>query len=230
MDRASQLSDHQFLACILEFSPPSWRTRVAEKAQAFLFLFSSLAYPFYIYGSNNQGRAANSSTSIPLQSFRPRSLPTSCPDPTRCFSGISNSAGPEIKPIMFSVPWFLLVYFLFSLMSIPTHSRALERVLNSKESKPVNLLGEAHWLKPSTLARHHSNYLYELFYDRRSCRNRELISLHQPEEFGKSQKETPPVWPRPRILLSRIHFGWTRRAPPGRTLSQNDWLRATLRS
>ena len=26
----------------------------------------------------------------------------------------------------------------------------------------------AHWLKPPTLARHHSNYLHELFYDRRS--------------------------------------------------------------
>ena len=33
---------------------------------------------------------------------------------------------------------------------------------------PVVLLGEAHWLKLPTLARHHSNYLHELFYDRRS--------------------------------------------------------------
>ena len=30
------------------------------------------------------------------------------------------------------------------------------------------VLGEAHWLKPPTLARHHSNHLHELFYDRRS--------------------------------------------------------------
>ena len=30
------------------------------------------------------------------------------------------------------------------------------------------MLREAHWLKPPTLARHHSNHLYELFYDRRS--------------------------------------------------------------
>ena len=30
------------------------------------------------------------------------------------------------------------------------------------------LLGEAHSLKPPTLARHPSNYLHELFYDRRS--------------------------------------------------------------
>ena len=32
----------------------------------------------------------------------------------------------------------------------------------------LTLVGEAHWLKPPTLARHHSNYLHELFYDRSS--------------------------------------------------------------
>ena len=46
-------------------------------------------------------------------------------------------------------------------------------------------------------------------------------------EFRKGQKETPPVRPPPRILLSGIHLGWTRCAPPGRTLSQNDWLKTT---
>ena len=142
VDRASQLSDHWFSAFILDLSLPSWRARVAEEAPAFLFS-SSLAYPFYIYHNNNQGKTSNSSISISVQSFRPRSLPASCPAPTRCLSGIPNSAGPEIKPIMFSVTGFLLIYFLFSLMSIPTHSRTLERVLNSKEIKPVNLLGEA---------------------------------------------------------------------------------------
>ena len=93
-------------------------------------------------------------------------------------------------------------------------------------------VGEAHWLRPPTPARHHSNHLHELFYDRRtnktgtsSERNTELISLHQLEEFGKGQKETPCFRPHPRILLSDIHLGWTRRAPPGRTLSQNDWLK-----
>ena len=56
----------------------------------------------------------------------------------------------------------------------------------------VKLLGEA--LKLPTLARHHGNYLHELFYPQEVLvRNRELISLHQPEEFGKSQKETPRV-------------------------------------
>ena len=30
------------------------------------------------------------------------------------------------------------------------------------------LLGKAHWLKLPTLARHHSNHLHELLYDRRS--------------------------------------------------------------
>ena len=51
----------------------------------------------------------------------------------------------------------------------------------------------------------------------------ELISLHQPEEFGKGQQETSHVWSPPRILLSGIHFGWTRHAPPRRTL-ESEWL------
>ena len=89
------------------------------------------------------------------------------------------------------------------------------------------LLGEAHRLKPPTLARHHSNHLHELFYDRVLVRNTELISHHQPKEFRKGQKETPHVRPPPRILLAGIHLDWTRCAPPGRTLSQNDWLKTT---
>ena len=36
--------------------------------------------------------------------------------------------------------------------------------------------------------------------------NTELISHHQPEEFGKGQKETPHVQPPPRILAD-IHLG-----------------------
>ena len=55
----------------------------------------------------------------------------------------------------------------------------------------------------------------------------ELISHHPPEEFRKGQKETPHVRPPPRILLSGIHLGWTRRAPPRRTQSQNGLLKTT---
>ena len=88
------------------------------------------------------------------------------------------------------------------------------------------LLGEAHWLKPPTLARHQSNHLHELFWQEVLVRNMELIN-HQPEELGKGQKETPHVRPPPRILLPGIHVDWTRHAPPGRTLSQNDWLKTT---
>ena len=63
-------------------------------------------------------------------------------------------------------------------------------------------------LKPPTLARHHSHHLHELFDARQSwVRNTELISHHQPEEFRKSQKETPHVLPPPRILLAGIHVG-----------------------
>ena len=49
-------------------------------------------------------------------------------------------------------------------------------------------------------------------------RNMELISHHQQEEFTKGQKETPYVWPPPRILLTSIRLGWAMCAPPGRTL------------
>ena len=55
----------------------------------------------------------------------------------------------------------------------------------------------------------------------------ELISHHQPEEFEKGQKKTAHVWPPPRILLIGIHLGWVIRAPPGRTLSKNDWPKTT---
>ena len=37
-----------------------------------------------------------------------------------------------------------------------------------KKSLRGELLGEAHCLKPPTLARDHSNHLHELFHDRRS--------------------------------------------------------------
>ena len=63
-------------------------------------------------------------------------------------------------------------------------------------------------LKPPTLARHHSHHLHELFDARQSwVRNTELISHHQPEEFGKGLEETPCVRPLPRIPLTSIHLG-----------------------
>ena len=93
----------------------------------------------------------------------------------------------------------------------------------------IQLLGEAHWMKLPTLARHHSVHLRELFYRQEVLvRNMELISHHQPEGFRKGQKETLHVRPPSRIFLTGIHLGWTRHAPPGRTLSQNDWLKEYL--
>ena len=50
----------------------------------------------------------------------------------------------------------------------------------------------------------------------------ELISHHQPEEFGKSLKETLRVRPFPRIPLASIHLGWVMWAPPGKT--ELEWL------
>ena len=40
--------------------------------------------------------------------------------------------------------------------------------IGASASASVLLLGEAHWLEPPTLARHHSNHVHELFYNRRS--------------------------------------------------------------
>ena len=37
--------------------------------------------------------------------------------------------------------------------------------------------------------------------------DKELISHHQPEEFGKGLKETLRVRPLPRIPLTSIHLG-----------------------
>ena len=34
-------------------------------------------------------------------------------------------------------------------------------------------------------------------------------------------------WPPPRILLAAIHLGWELYAPPGRTLSPNEWPKTT---
>ena len=50
----------------------------------------------------------------------------------------------------------------------------------------------------------------------------ELISHHQPEKFGKGQKETPRVRTPPRIPLGSIHLGWAMCAPPGKT--ELEWL------
>ena len=47
----------------------------------------------------------------------------------------------------------------------------------------------------------------------------------QPEEFRKGRKETPPVRPLPRILLSGIHLGWTRHSP-----QEGFWVRWLVKS
>ena len=60
-------------------------------------------------------------------------------------------------------------------------------------------------------------------------RSKELASHHQPEEFGKGQKETPVrvTYQPPRTLFAGIHLGWAMRVPPRKTLSQNDWPETT---
>ena len=70
--------------------------------------------------------------------------------------------------------WVLLPYCSPPGCPFPIKSLALSADVSPRtihfrvlDKSPV-LLGEAHWLKPPTLARHHRNHLHELFYDRRS--------------------------------------------------------------
>ena len=46
--------------------------------------------------------------------------------------------------------------------------RRRAELLNCRVGEVSLVLGEARWLKLPTLARHHSNHVHELFYDRRS--------------------------------------------------------------
>ena len=48
---------------------------------------------------------------------------------------------------------------------------------------------------------------------------------NRPPPTGRVQERSKGVQPPPRILLTSIHLGWTRHAPPGKT--QNDWLKTT---
>ena len=79
----------------------------------------------------------------------------------------------------------------------------------------MTLLGDAHWLKPPTLARHHSNHLHELFYETTThqkssgnVKRRHHMSNHLPESFTL-----------PCILAEQ---GWTTRKDP-----ESEWLLKT---
>ena len=88
----------------------------------------------------------------------------------------------------------------------------------------VILLGEALWNRPPWLG---TIVTMCILWQEVLVRNTELISQPpQPEEFRKGPKETPPVQPPPWILTG-IPLSWPRCSPPGRTLSQNDWLKTT---
>ena len=55
------------------------------------------------------------------------------------------------------------------LLRVPwTGRRSNQSILREINPEYSEVLGEAHWLKLPTLARHHSKHLHELFYDRRS--------------------------------------------------------------
>ena len=87
----------------------------------------------------------------------------------------------------------------------------------------VVLLGEAHWLKPPTLARHHSNHLHELFYAGDPCKEH---GTNKPPPTGRVQEtskgdtthpttsQNPSVW----------HPSWLNKACTTRKDSEPEWL------
>ena len=79
-----------------------------------------------------------------------------------------------LRSVPFMVYWYVKRCFHFRgrsrflIQSISLRVLVLSHSVVSDSLWLHELLGEAHWLKPPTLARHHSNHLHELFYNRRS--------------------------------------------------------------
>ena len=97
---------------------------------------------------------------LPCPSPTPEAYSSSCPSSRWCHPTVSSSVVPFSSclhsfPVSGSFP--MSQFFTSGGQSIGVSASA-----------SVLLLGEAHWLKPPTLARHHSNHLHELFYNRRS--------------------------------------------------------------
>ena len=84
----------------------------------------------------------------------------------------------------------------------------------------IALLRDAHWKQAPQ-----EPFAWVVLRQEVLVRNTEPISPHQLEELGKGQKETPQVQPSPRILLSGVHLGCTRRTPPGMTLKSEWWAK-----
>ena len=86
------------------------------------------------------------------------------------------------------------------------------------------MLGEAHWLKPPTLARHHSNHLHELFYDRRGSGKEHGTNKPPPTRRDRERSkgdttcpttsQNPPLW----------HPSWLNKACATRKDSESEWL------
>ena len=81
------------------------------------------------------------------------------------------------------------------------------------------LLGEARWLKPPTLAGHQSNYLHELFYDRRSWWGTGRVwARSKGDTTCPTTSQNPSLW----------HPSWLNKACTTRKDSESDdWLKTT---
>ena len=103
----------------------------------------------------------------------------------------------------------------------------LQYRLNCKEEKSlvtVIFLWETRWLKPLTLASHHSNHLF-MSYFRTGGHGKEHRTNMSPP-FRKGQKETLHVLPRPRIILTGwvLHPFSLSNACASRKFPESEWL------
>ena len=82
-------------------------------------------------------------------------------------------------------------------------------------------------MKPPTLARHHGNHLHELFYTGGPSKQH---GINKPPPTGRAQERSKgdTTCPTTSQNPSLWHPSWLNKAaPPGRALSQSDWLKTT---
>ena len=110
--------------------------------------------------------------------------------------------------------------------SLARKKRSKEQVLErSRETRgPVALLGgEAHWLKPPTLARHHDNHLHELFTtggSGKEHRTNKLSPTGRVQERSKGDATCPTTSQNPSLW----HQSWLNKACTTRKDSDSEWF------
>ena len=110
------------------------------------------------------------------------------------------------------IKWHVIKYFISTFQTV--------KLIENSE---ILLLGETHWLKPSTLARHHSNHLHSCFMTGGPSKEQET---NKPPPTGRVQErskggttylttsQNPCLW----------HPSWLNKACTTRKNSESKWL------